>query len=47
MDLGDSLFAEGILARNNTKHASLSLVTVKLMDRDRVSLVKLKIIISE
>lgn len=43
LDLGDSLFAEVIFARDNTKHGLLSLVTMKLMDRDRDSLVKLKI----
>lgn len=44
LDLGDSLFADVIFARDNTKHRLLSLVTMKLMDRDRHSLVKLKII---
>lgn len=44
LDLRDSLFAEVILAKNNTKHGLLSLVTMRLMDRDRESSVKLKII---
>lgn len=46
MDLGDSLFAEVMLAKNNTKHGALSLVTMKMTDRDKSPSVKMRKLIS-
>ena len=36
-DLGESLFAEVILGKNNTKHGAPSLVTLNMMDGDKGS----------
>lgn len=46
MDLGEALFAEVMLAKNNTKHAALSLVTAKVTDGDKASSVKMRKVIS-
>lgn len=45
MDLGDTLFVEIMLAKNDTKHGVLTLVTKKMMDRDKMLSAKMKKII--
>ena len=46
MDLGDTLFVEILLAKNDTKHGVLTLVTKKVMDMDKMLPAKMKKIIS-